>query len=262
MDLDGGAVAPGDGGEHPELGRGQDPVGDRDPQHGREALDVEPVHEPQGLELLLAQLPGEVARGLLTEVGDPLPDELPVEGVSYWYMVVSSPVHGRCAWTKKAATRFPGWRLSGVGSWLGVPEVGSAWAQRGSSLAESPIREFRIQMQQQMKRTKEIIWSCAPPVRLRRARSIGLPKRHCQPIPTRRRWSAIPAGEWQNHPSLAIGQRNRYGRYRFLPAQAETESSAPDRIEPGLKPEPRGCRRPAGGGSGDGPNRRNEPWER
>ena len=45
-------VARGDRGEHPQLRRRQDAVGDRDPEHGSEPLDVEPVHEPQGLELL------------------------------------------------------------------------------------------------------------------------------------------------------------------------------------------------------------------
>ena len=156
-------VAPGDGGEHPELGRGQDPVGDRDPQHGREALHVEPVHEPQGLELLLAQLPGQIARGLLAELGDPLPDELPVEGVVLVHGRVFPPVWVMCMDEKKAATRFPGWRLSGVRSWLGVPGVGSAWAQRTVLPCRKSHPEFRIQMQQQMKRTKEIIGAARRP---------------------------------------------------------------------------------------------------
>ena len=80
-------VTRGDRGEHPQLGRGQDAVGDRDPEHRREPLDVEPVHQPQGLELLLVELSGEIACGLLAKVGHPFLDELPVEGVVL--------VHGR-----------------------------------------------------------------------------------------------------------------------------------------------------------------------
>ena len=44
-------VARGDRGEHPQLRRRQDAVGDRHPEHRSEPLDVEPVHQPQGLEL-------------------------------------------------------------------------------------------------------------------------------------------------------------------------------------------------------------------
>ena len=102
-------VAGGDGGEHPELPRGQDPVGDRDPQHGCMALDVEPVHETKGLERFLVELSGEVASRLLAKVGHSFLHELPIVGVVL--------VHGRVdpvRRKKKAATRFPGWRLSGV----------------------------------------------------------------------------------------------------------------------------------------------------
>ena len=93
-------VAHGDRGEHPKLLRGEDAVGDRDPEHRCEPLDVEPVHESQGLELRLVELPRQITRGLLSKIGDPLAEELPIEGVVL--------VHGRVFLVPKRKKPPPG----------------------------------------------------------------------------------------------------------------------------------------------------------
>ena len=74
-------VAACDAREPAQLGRGKEAVGDRDAQHRRVPLDVEPVLQPQGAELVLGELPREVAASLVAELGDPFGDDLAVEGV-------------------------------------------------------------------------------------------------------------------------------------------------------------------------------------
>jgi len=58
--------------EFAQLCGGQQPVGNRDPQHRRVALDVEPVPEPQSLELLLRQLARQEAPRLVAELANPV----------------------------------------------------------------------------------------------------------------------------------------------------------------------------------------------
>src|SRR5206468_1644106 len=65
-------VAPRDVGELAQLPGRQEAVRNRDAQHRRIALDVEPVSQPQRTELLLRQLAGEEAPGLATELAYPL----------------------------------------------------------------------------------------------------------------------------------------------------------------------------------------------
>ncbi len=65
-------VAARDVGEFAQLPRRQDSVGNRDAQHRRIALDVEPVAQPQRLELLLRKLAGEEAARLIAELPDAL----------------------------------------------------------------------------------------------------------------------------------------------------------------------------------------------
>jgi hypothetical protein len=68
-------VAPRDLGELPQLGRGQEAVGDRDPQHVRVELEVEPVLEAERPELLLGELVLEPTPHLIAELKRPLLDD-------------------------------------------------------------------------------------------------------------------------------------------------------------------------------------------
>ena len=65
-------VLPRDEGEHAQLRRVQRAVGDGDPQHVGVELQVDAVHQPQRLELVLGQLAGEAALDLAAELRDPL----------------------------------------------------------------------------------------------------------------------------------------------------------------------------------------------
>ncbi len=67
-------VAARDVGELVQLGSAQQSVRDRDAQHRRMALDVQSVAQAQRAELLLGQLPGEVAARLVAEFRDALID--------------------------------------------------------------------------------------------------------------------------------------------------------------------------------------------
>ncbi len=64
----------------------QQPVGDGDAQHWREALDVQAIAQAQRLELILGQLTGEETARLVAELRDPLGHQGLV------YVVVS--IHG------------------------------------------------------------------------------------------------------------------------------------------------------------------------
>src|SRR2546429_2609389 len=59
--------------------RGEQPVRDGNAQHGSVPLDVQPVAQPQRTELILGQLPREVAPRLIAEFRDPLIDKRLVE---------------------------------------------------------------------------------------------------------------------------------------------------------------------------------------
>ena len=74
-------VAARDLGELAQLAHAQQPVGDRDAQHRRVALDVQAVAQPQRPEFLLRELPGEVAARLVAKLRDPLVHERLVEFV-------------------------------------------------------------------------------------------------------------------------------------------------------------------------------------
>ncbi len=69
----------GDMGQHPHLARIERAVGDRNPQHVGVELQVEPVHQAQGLEFVLVQRAGQAAVHLVAELGDTLGDEAMVE---------------------------------------------------------------------------------------------------------------------------------------------------------------------------------------
>ena len=71
-------VMAGDIGELAHLGRAEHAVGDRDAQHVAVQLEVEPVHQPQRLELILGELAGEAAGGLVAELGRAVAQELAV----------------------------------------------------------------------------------------------------------------------------------------------------------------------------------------
>ena len=67
------AVVPArDVGELAQLPRREQPVGDRDAQHRRVALDVQAVAQPQGTEFFFRQLAGEKTLGLAAELPHPL----------------------------------------------------------------------------------------------------------------------------------------------------------------------------------------------
>ena len=72
-------VGPGDVGELAQLPRGQRAVGDGDAQHVGVELQVDAVHQPQRLELVLGELAREPAPDLVAKLGDALAHELGVE---------------------------------------------------------------------------------------------------------------------------------------------------------------------------------------
>ncbi len=77
----------GDVGEHLHLARIERAIGDRDAQHIGVELEVEPVHQPQRLELVLGQLAFEAAAGLIAEFGD--------AGIDHRLVVLVIAVHQR-----------------------------------------------------------------------------------------------------------------------------------------------------------------------
>ena len=74
-------VAPRDMRELAHLVGRQRAVGNGDPQHVGVQLQIDAVHQPQRLELVLGQLAGEPARDLTAEFGDALRQQGSVEVV-------------------------------------------------------------------------------------------------------------------------------------------------------------------------------------
>ena len=72
-------VAAADMGEHAQLVGRQRPVGNRDPRHVGVELQIDAVHQPQRLELVLGELAGQAAADLVAEFRDALVDEGPIE---------------------------------------------------------------------------------------------------------------------------------------------------------------------------------------
>jgi len=68
-------------GQHAQLPRRQQSVGNGHAQHGGMKLDVQPVAQPQGAEFLLAELSGQVTAGLVPELGDALIHQALIVGV-------------------------------------------------------------------------------------------------------------------------------------------------------------------------------------
>src|SRR5207248_4843348 len=68
-----------DMGKLPQLVRRQRAVGDRDAEHVGVQLQIDPVLEPQDLELVLGELAGEAAFHLVAEFQDALVDERAVD---------------------------------------------------------------------------------------------------------------------------------------------------------------------------------------
>ena len=68
-------------GERPHLGRAQGPIGNGHPQHVAVQLEVQTVHQPKGLELLLTELSGQSALDLVAELRVPVRDHRRVYGV-------------------------------------------------------------------------------------------------------------------------------------------------------------------------------------
>ena len=71
-------VVAGDPRQPAQLGGGDQPVGDADPQHGCEALDIEAVLQPQRAKLVFAQRPGQIAFGLAAELSNPFAYQGPI----------------------------------------------------------------------------------------------------------------------------------------------------------------------------------------
>ena len=65
----------------PHLARRQRAVGNRDAQHVGVKLQIEPVHQPERLELVFGQLARQAARHLAAKLRDALVDELLIEFV-------------------------------------------------------------------------------------------------------------------------------------------------------------------------------------
>ena len=70
-----------DVGEHAQLARGKLAVGNGHPQHVGVKLQIETVHQPQGLELVLGQLASETAAHLMAELRRPVGDHVLVQRV-------------------------------------------------------------------------------------------------------------------------------------------------------------------------------------
>ena len=71
--------------QHPHLGAVQRAVGDGDPQHIGVELQVEPVLEPDRLELLFGDLAGKAPLALLADSAV-RSASISVSMMSYWYM--------------------------------------------------------------------------------------------------------------------------------------------------------------------------------
>ena len=65
--------------EHAQLLRRQSAVGNGDAKHVGVQLQIDPVHQPQRLELFLGQFSGKPTRHLIAEFGDPFADQRPVQ---------------------------------------------------------------------------------------------------------------------------------------------------------------------------------------
>ncbi len=74
-------IAPRHVGELAQLIGGKRAVGNGDPQHVGVQLQIDAVHQPQRLELILVELAGEPARDLTAELSDALRQQGPVEVV-------------------------------------------------------------------------------------------------------------------------------------------------------------------------------------
>jgi len=61
-------VFAGDVGQHPQLPRGQQAIGNGYPQHGRVPLQVQAVHQAQGAELFVADLALQITPGMFPEL--------------------------------------------------------------------------------------------------------------------------------------------------------------------------------------------------
>ena len=72
-------VAAGDVCELAQLAAAQMAVGNGDAQHRRMSLHIEAVHQPQRAKLVLAQFAGQVAPGLITELGHALAHDAVVD---------------------------------------------------------------------------------------------------------------------------------------------------------------------------------------
>jgi len=73
--------AAGDVGKPPHLHGAERAVGNGDPQHVGVQLEVEAVHEAQGLELVLRQFPGQAAAHLVPELCGAVGQDRAVDGV-------------------------------------------------------------------------------------------------------------------------------------------------------------------------------------
>src|SRR5579862_6996584 len=95
--------------ERAQLAGGKQPIGNRDAQHRRVALDVEPVTQPQRTEVVLGELTGQIAPRLIAEFRDPLIDKRLIE------LVVT--VHGPSEYRLRSRGRLNT-------EWLGCPFLG------------------------------------------------------------------------------------------------------------------------------------------
>ncbi len=74
-------IAPGHMGQGPHLRRRERAIGNGDAQHVGVQLQIDAVHQPQRLELFLAQVAGKAAQHLVAKLIDPLMQECAVEFV-------------------------------------------------------------------------------------------------------------------------------------------------------------------------------------
>src|SRR5581483_5797451 len=77
-----------DVGELAQLPARKKAIRDRDPEHGRMLLDVEPVAQAQRPELVLGELAAQEALGLVPILGHAPGDKLPIEGIVAIHVVV------------------------------------------------------------------------------------------------------------------------------------------------------------------------------
>jgi hypothetical protein len=76
-------VVPGNAGKPAQLVRAQHAVGNTDPEHGSQTLNVQAVLQTKGKKLIFGKLASQSSFGLVTELCNPLGSHLPIVFIVY-----------------------------------------------------------------------------------------------------------------------------------------------------------------------------------